>query len=239
MDDYERALGAARERCRRLPVRARLLDPTLDPRLLLRFLIEYCARGVQMTAPVADWIRRAGERCGQLGLTVLAAALQAHAGHETGHELLFIDDTRCLAARYNRDYRTQLHADTLLVPRTTSAIARYVSLHEETICGPAPFAQVAIELEIEALSLDMGAPLLEQIERVLGSSIHECLSFLREHVALDAGHTALNRRMIAGLLAAKPDALGVLTETGALALSTYWDFIIECFEGAQAALARE
>ena len=39
-----------------------LLSPEIEPELLHRFLIEYCSLGVQITAPVDGWIRRAGLR---------------------------------------------------------------------------------------------------------------------------------------------------------------------------------
>src|SRR4051794_11764150 len=71
LNEYERALGAHRAGCRERPVLRALFDPELEPRLLLRFLIEYCARGVRMTAPVSGWIERAGLRCQELGLVAL------------------------------------------------------------------------------------------------------------------------------------------------------------------------
>ena len=232
--EYERALAAHRAACRERPVLHALFDPELEPGLMLRFLIEYCANGVLMTAPVSGWIERAGTRCQELGLVALGSALSAHARHEAGHDRLFVADAGRLVERYNREHLAELDAAELLARPATPAVARYVALHERSIAGPTPYAQVAIELEIEALSVDVGAPLLRQIERKLDASVLECLSFLTEHVALDAGHTALNRRMLAGLLEAKPEALDVLVETGRLALDTYLDFLAECFEGARA-----
>lgn len=233
LNEYERALGAHRAGCRERPVLRALFDPELDPRLMLRFLIVYCARGVRMTAPVSGWIERAGARCQELGWVALGTALSAHARHEAGHDRLFVNDVERLVQRYNRDHLAQLDPADLLEQPATPAVVRYVALHERTIAGPAPYAQVAIELEIEALSVDVGAPLLRQIEQRLDASVLECLSFLSEHVALDAGHTALNRRLLSELLGARPEALDVLVETGRLALDTYLDFLSECFEAAR------
>ena len=235
IEDYQAQLRPVREAGLQSGVVRSLLDPSLPGRLLHRFLIEYCARGVQITQPVAGWIGRAGRRCKELGLVALGDSLTQHAAHEAGHELLFVEDTRRLVQNYNERYGEELSARALLVPHDSAAVARYVELHEQTIAGPAPFAQVAIELEIEALSVALGPLFLSQVERALGSGVLACLSFLREHVALDAGHTALNQRMLQRLLAERPDALAALIGAGTAALSAYLDFIRECFEAAASA----
>jgi hypothetical protein len=236
LDEYDQALAAYRQRSRERSSLRVLFDPGVEPRLMHRFLIEFCARGVHMTAPVAGWIERAGARCSELGLSKLGDALRAHARHEEGHEQLFVADTRRLVARYNSEYHAELDPQWLLDRPATPAIARYVELHESTIVGPAPYAQVAIELEIEGLSLDVGAPLLGQIESVLGRPLLECLSFIVEHTVLDAGHTALNQRLLSGLLSERPAAFDTLVETGRRALETYLAFLDECLDGARGEL---
>jgi hypothetical protein len=238
LNEYELALAPHRQRCLERPGLRVLLDRAIAPQLLHRFLIEFCARGVQMTAPVADWIERAGDGCFKLGLHTLGDALRAHARHEAGHDQLFVADTLRLVTQYNATYQAALDVRRLLGQPPTPAIARYVELHESTIAGSAPYGQVAIELEIEQLSIEVGPLLLDQIDRVLGSSLRESLSFLVEHVALDAGHTALNRRMLLGLLSERPSALAALIETGALALTVYLDFLEECLATARNDLAQ-
>ena len=44
----------------------------------------------------------------------------------------------------------------------TPAMRRYIELHESVIASPAPWAQVAIEYEVEGLSLRLLPPLFEQ-----------------------------------------------------------------------------
>jgi len=211
-----------------------LLDPAIEPRLLHRFLIEYCALGVQMTEPVEGWIRRAGERCKAVGLTQLGDNLSKHAAHEAGHERMFIDDTKKLTALFNARYGEALDAQVLLGQAPTASMRQYIQLHEETIASEAPFAQVAIEFEIEGLSVSIGPSLLNQFERVLGAGVVECCSFLTEHVALDVGHTALNQKMLERLLVARPEALPVLVGTGKNALDAYLGFLGDCIERARA-----
>jgi hypothetical protein len=205
-----------------------LLARDISPVLMHRFLIEYCSLGVQMTAPVDGWIRRAGLRCREIGLTALGDSLVKHAAHEAGHDRMFVDDTKSLIADHHARFQKTLDAGALLDRQCTAAMRRYIDLHEQTIAGPAPFAQVAIELEIERLSITLGPHLITQFQRVLGSEISGCLSFLQEHVALDVGHTALNRKLLARLLEARPEAMDVLVDTGARALGAYLDFMAEC-----------
>lgn len=61
---------------------------TLEPVELEAFLISFCALGVQVTAPVSDWIERAGRACLDQGYQTLGMALMRHADHEAGHEVL-------------------------------------------------------------------------------------------------------------------------------------------------------
>jgi len=213
-----------------------LLSPEIEPELLHRFLIEYCSLGVQITAPVDGWIRRAGLRCREIGLVALGDSLVKHAVHEAGHDQMFADDSRSLVSDYFTRYRKHLDADTLLAQPKTAAMTRYIDLHEETIAGATPFGQVAIELEIERLSVTLGPKLIAQFERVLGPGILSCLTFLQEHVAVDVGHTALNRKLLSRLLEARPESVDILVDTGARALGAYLDFMGECVSRARNSL---
>ena len=229
-DAYQEAMAAEHERIAAHPAVKALLDPGIEPRLLHRFLIEYCALGVQMTQPVESWIRRAGNRCKEIGLAQLGDNLVKHAVHEAGHEQLFIDDTKKLSELFAARYGDAPVARALLEQPPTPSMRRYIDLHEETIVGEAPYAQVAIELEIEGLSVSIGPTLLKQLERVLGGAVVACCSFLTEHVALDVGHTALNQRMLERLIVARPEALPALVRTGERALEAYLGFLFECLE---------
>jgi hypothetical protein len=226
-------MALVRERLEQHAGVKRLLSPSIAPSTLHRFLIEYCSLGVQMTAPVESWIRRAGARCREIGLATLGDRLIKHAAHEAGHERLFIEDTKSLTVAYTARFGRKLDPAALIARSRTAAMARYIDLHEETILGPTPFAQVAIELEIEGLSVSLGPKLIAQFERVLGREILGCLSFLQEHVALDVGHTALNRRMLSQLLEERPAAVDALVDAGSRALSAYLDFLGECLGRAE------
>lgn len=218
------------------PAVVRLLNPEIAPRLLHRFLIEYCALGVQITAPVESWISRSGQRCKAIGLNDLGDRLIKHAAHEAGHERLFMADANALSRQYELRYAEQIDIDTLLAEAPTPAMLRYIALHEDTILSPAPFAQVAIELEIEGLSVSIGPPFLRQIEQVLGASVLASCSFLKEHVAIDVGHTKLNQAMLDRLLVARPEAQPALVAAGQRALEAYLGFFGECMDRAAACM---
>jgi hypothetical protein len=55
-----------------------LQAPNVNPILLDLFLIYFTAVGVAMTELVENWMRRAGERCEQIGLRALGHALRLH-----------------------------------------------------------------------------------------------------------------------------------------------------------------
>lgn len=210
-----------------------LLDPRIPPALLERFLIQFSAWGVQITRPVDGWIRRAGERCLQLGLDEIGRSLVAHSKHEKDHHLMLMDDTRLLVDRWNARRAPPLSAERLFLEPATEAMRAYVALHEDTITGDAPFGQVAIELEIEGMSVSFGPRLIAQCLRVLGPDVVSGLSFIREHVAIDVGHTAFNQRLMDRVLAIRPDAAGRLAAIGGEALRIYVRFFGECLAAAR------
>ncbi|XXF75712.1 hypothetical protein P2318_21940 [Myxococcaceae bacterium GXIMD 01537] len=228
---------AARQAVKSAPALQRLLDPKIDPRLLERFMIQYCAHGVKMTAPVEGWIRRAGDACIKAGLQEVGEQLVTHAKHEADHDKMFVEDVHNLVRGWNQHYGSpKLDGTALLAEGSYPATDAYVKLHEDTIVGPMPAGQVAIEYEIENLSLVMVGPLLENVGKVCGARVLDCQSFLKEHNELDVGHTALNNVMMERLLGKRPDAAAALGKTGSDALGIYMRFMSECLAGAEASL---
>ena len=112
------------------------------------------------------------------------------------------------------------------------AFRAYVELHERTIAGPTPFAQVAIEYEIERLSVGVGPQLLTAVASVCGPERVARLTFLEHHIELDAGHTAFNRRQLGQFLTSHPDAAAALGAAGSAALDAYLEFLSDCWVAA-------
>jgi hypothetical protein len=162
----------------------------------------------------------------------------AHAKHEAGHHLMMIDDTRKLVERWNARRTAKLDANALLAAAATPGIQAYVTLHEDVIASDAPYGQLAIEYEIERLSVTAGPLVLKACATVLGREALAGLSFLEEHVAVDVGHTKFNELQLDRLLAAHPDFAAPMADAGARALEAYGAFLGDCVALAQAALAQ-
>ena len=222
---YEESVQPARARFARGEWATRVIGGELSSDELELFLLYFCALGVQMTAPVEGWIRRAGERCLAAGLNDLGAALVAHARHEAGHDAMMVNDTRSLAARRRQAGRPVPLLETLLAHPPTPGIQRYVQLHEAVIAGPAPYAQVAIEFEIERLSVTYGPSFIARCVADLGADMKQCLSFVHDHVELDVGHTKFNARKLDQFLQQRPEALDDLVAAGSEALAAYGQFL--------------
>lgn len=231
---YERALIAARERFATQPKFRAVLAPDVDPSTLELFLVHFTALGVGMTEPVDGWIRRAGERCRAVGLDELGRALIVHAKHEAGHHLMMIGDTRKLVERWNARHSHALSADELLAAPHTPGVVRYRELHETIIAGETPYGQLAIEYEIEMLSVVHGKQLIEHCVARLGRDIVQGLSFLEEHVEVDAGHTKFNAAELGRLVDRHPTFVQPLIEAGSAALEAYAMFLADCADGAAA-----
>jgi hypothetical protein len=228
LEEYEARLAIARERFDQHPAVRALFRNPIDPVTMEAFLISFAILGVRMTEPVEGWIRLAGRRCGELGLERLAKALDGHAHQEADHHLLMLADARLLVERWNKVREPELNVDTLLELPPTPGVAAYARLHEGVISGPTPYGQLAIEYEIEMLSVTHGARLIERCAGLLGNGILEGLSFLRDHVALDAGHTNFNRIQLSRLLEEQLGFLSGLVAAGSDALDAYAMFLGDC-----------
>jgi len=186
-----------------------------------------------MTEPVDGWIRRAGARCKALGYEDLGGALERHADSEAGHHEMMIADTRSLALRWAASGRDPVDPEALLALPIPPGVQAYRDLHEETIAGDAPYGQIGIEFEIEGLSVSHGGPLLQHCAGRCGEDLLACLSFVKDHVALDVGHTEFNRKQLAAHLGAHPGHLDAMIAAGRGALETYGAFLEDCLGAAR------
>jgi hypothetical protein len=225
---YEEQMQAARTRFSEQPSVKSLFGGPMDAMSLEAFLIGFSVLGVGMAEPVEGWIRRAGERCGELGLAHLAKALVAHAPQESNHHLWMLSDAANLISHWNAQYARQLDFEDLLKVEAPRGVRMYCALHEDTIGGHTPYGQLAIEYEIEMLSTEYGPKLIERCRALLGPEILESLSFLREHVELDVGHTHFDRIQLGQLLNDNASFLGDLVAAGSAALDAYAVFLEDC-----------
>lgn len=237
IDEYEAELKDSRQRFMNDQAISPLFTGECDDRLFARWMLRYNAHGIHMTHDVERWISSAGERCGELGMDQLGKALKAHSRAEAGHDRMMVADTHAIANWWRERYGDPVDADGLLARPPLASASFYAKFHEQVISGPTPFAQLAIEYEIERLSITIGPVLMAGCERVFGPDA-SCYSFLAEHVELDAGHTAFNRRQLDGVLTAHPDGLNTMIETGRAALASYAAFMAECLDLARGDLAR-
>lgn len=230
---YEAGVNPARKRFATDSGIATLISPEIDPVVSQLFFLQFCSLGVALTEPVEGWIARAGKRCREIGLTDLGQALAAHAKAESGHHLMMIKDTQTLVAWWNAHRQPLLDAERLLARTTTVGGRMYQKVHEDNIAGDTPFAQIAIEFEIEQLPLNYGAQLLEAGKQAFGRAAISGLSFIDEHVTLDIGHTKFNTRQLERVLEEHPAYLEPLVRAGASALDAYGTFLSECLHLAQ------
>ncbi|MFG1876054.1 hypothetical protein ACGFIV_14575 [Sphaerisporangium sp. NPDC049003] len=237
MERYESSLESSRRQFAVDSAVSQVTSPSCDEKLFARWMLRYNAHGIHMTHDVERWISSAGERCGELGMDQLEKALKAHSRAEAGHDSMMVDDVRAIADWWQERFGEPVDADDLLGAAPLASANFYAKLHEQVISGPAPFAQIAIEYEIERLSVTIGPTLVTSCEKIFGTGT-ECYSFLAEHVELDAGHTAFNRRQLDGILTGNPDAVETMIQTGRAALASYAAFMAECFELAKADLGK-
>src|SRR6201994_3282817 len=205
LEMYNRSLAGVRERFDANPA-LNAVRSNDEPQMLELFLLYFCAIGAQMTQPVEGWIRRAASRCAELGFEELAKALNQHAQAESGHHLMMIADVHSLASHWNSRYSPSIDADELLNQAPSEGARSYCEVHERNIAGTTPFAQFAIEYEIEQLPLRYGSFFLTRCFEVLGPEVLPSLSFVSAHIDLDVGHTHFNERELTKLIASTPES---------------------------------
>ena len=232
LEQYDRSLAAVRERFDANPA-LNAMRSNDDPQMLELFLLYFCAIGAQMTQPVEGWIRGAALRCAELGFEELARALNQHAQAESGHHLMMIADVHSLVKHWNSRHSRSINADDLLNQAPSNGARSYCEVHEQNIAGNTPYAQVAIEYEIEQLPLRYGGLFLTRCLEVFGPEILPSLSFVSAHIDLDIGHTHFNERELAKLIDSDPESLGALVAAGTAALDAYAEFLNDCVALAQ------
>jgi hypothetical protein len=141
---------------------------------------------------------------------------------------MMVDDTHALVKRWNVRYSPPLDAASLIDVQPASGASRYIAIHEAIVDGDRPFAQVALEYEIEQLPVAFGDRMLSSWAQRLGQDITNSLSFIREHIVLDVGHTAFNRKLLRGLLESGPEYLSALVQAGSSILDAYAEFLTDC-----------
>jgi hypothetical protein len=234
LEMYNRLVGPARERFE-ASIGLNAVRSKSDPRFLEAFLLYFCAIGAQMTEPVESWIIRSASRCAALGLSDLAEALTRHAQAEAGHHLMLIADLRSLASHWNsRNTPSVDDADELLRIPPSFGASRYCLVHEENIASDTPYAQIAIEYEIEQLPLRYGGLFVARCLEIFGSEILSSLSFVTEHIDLDIGHTHFNAQQLSKVIDLLPESLPFLASAGSAALDAYSQFLADCAELAEA-----
>lgn len=241
IERYEQSVQPARRAFATDPAVRLIQDPAIGTPHLEAFLIYFSALGVAMTEPVEGWIRRAGEACvavGGPGVVELGTALQKHAKGEADHHLLMIADLHRLCARRDAAGRSAPDPEDLLAEPWPDSALHYRRMHEDLIAGATPYAQIAVENEIEMLSVEIGPGLLANARALLGADVDgrdilDDLSFLTDHVTLDVAHTKFNRRQMAAFLDIRPDAADALAAAGTAALEAYRAFITDCVRLAE------
>ena len=208
-----------------------------NPALAALFLMHYSAQGVGMTKDVPSWIRAAGSAAEAGGYSDLGRMLVEHANHEDGHHEMMERDVDSLVAWWNARFERPLSAAMIRKQGELPAVAAYRQLHLD-LARQAPYAQIAVEFEIERLSVDEGPKLFRKVIKHLDLQVLRCLSFLTEHVAIDAGHTRLNKRALGRLIAQHPETLAALVSHGKAALETYAAFLEGCTALAAADVAQ-
>ncbi|MCB0369129.1 MAG: hypothetical protein KDD45_06655 [Bdellovibrionales bacterium] len=209
-----------------------------DPKKLFAFLITWTGFSINMTTQVENWIQRAGKRSMELNHSEVGERLLHHANQEADHDKMLVTDLKFLLTKWNQSYSQNVRYEDIVSLSDTQETENYVALHERVINSNYPYAQTAIELEIERISVVYGPRFVENIINVLGSDIEPGITFLEEHVLLDQGHTKFNIDLLERCLA-NEGSMQHLVEAGSSALESYSNFLTMCMSAKDSILGNQ
>lgn len=231
---YERALMDERRKFAAHPVIKEMLAGSVDCQLTELFLIYWSTLSAGLTEPIPEYLKQAGEKCREKGLVEMGRFFYEHAKEEDGHDGWAEKDVHKLVSRWNQRHpERKLDPVELLSRKKSPAVKRYHQLHEEVIQGDTPYGELAIDVEIELITVKFGPRMIWQCIRKAGPRILWDMSFLREHVRFDFGHTDHNFKTVDSLLKEQPGFLGPLADAGKRALKAYGDFLQDVMDYAK------
>lgn len=234
-NEYQKRCAALRQRFSQRPVVNRVFfEDDIESDLMKLFLIYWSVGSAGLSEPIEEYLRRASRNSTSLKLPALAKFYMDHANEEQDHDDWASEDVTRLVERWNVEHPTfQLRAQPLLENRRFPSVQRYHALHEHYIEGEHPWGELAIDLEIELLAVEYGKKFMSACIRAMGDDAMSYLSFLREHVQADEGHTQENFEFLHAFLAERPDTLDTLVEAAAGALRAYGEFMDDAMSLAQ------
>ncbi|MGV9878624.1 iron-containing redox enzyme family protein [Streptomyces sp. NPDC003006] len=237
LDQYEARAEAGRKGFAEHPAVRELGSPRIDVTLFAQWHYRYCLHGVHVTQDMQRVIEAAGTRSRAAGHASVGEGLIKHARGETGHDRLMVHDARSMVPLLADKGGTVLDTEGILAdaPALASA-ARYNALFERLSGGEDPVCTVAALYEMEQLSAGFAIELVANCKRAMGDDPSR-FTFLDEHVVVDVGHIALDRRMLERALTDRPHLLDAMVEAGIEVLASYAEFVGECLELARADLA--
>lgn len=198
-----------------------------DQKKIHAFMILWTGYSIRMTEQVESWIQRAGQSTQKLGLNEIGQHLSRHAEHEANHDQMLVQDLEALVQLWNKKYLGSMSSHEVRSLPLPEATQDYIRLHEEVISGKSPYCQVAIEFEIERLSVGFGPQMIENVLYGLGPEFKAGISFLEHHVVLDQGHTQFNAKLMEQTIKAG-GSVNALATIGINALKIYGDFLDQC-----------
>jgi hypothetical protein len=231
---YDNLVAPARARLdsdRRLNA---LMDPAIDRAHFHCCLMRWNAWRAQLTHPSHGWVRRAAERCIARGYPEVGRVLMLRGKRIADRHQALLDDLHGLVQGWNASGRPAVEAARFLEAPAPASLRRHLDLQESIIAGLEPFAQIAIEYEIDRASDILAPRLLKQGLRVLGHQAARGLAALRARIS-DQGQTTFSERHLTRLLAQHPQAAATLGITGAIALESHLDLLGDCLDHARRA----
>lgn len=233
-NEYQKRCELARQEFAQRPVVKEIFAEEVEPKLLELFMIHWSALSAGLTEPIPVYLERAGERCKNMGFQTMAEFFYEHEEEEDGHDNWAIEDVEKLVKSWNQENSDfPLDAKKLLDNKMSPAVKRYHKLHEGAIEGDSPWAELAIDVEIELFSATYGPILVQKWVNCMGEDSLSNISFLHKHVLADVGHSETNFEVVDTFITQHPESIDNLVETGTKALNCYADFLEDAMNYAK------
>lgn len=185
---------------------AAILDCTASPRAMVAFLLEYCAMRTSALKRVPRWLRQSAGLARRAGEPALAAELEIAAEREDEHRFFLVADLVGLQCVWQGELLERPIVLHEFVRAAGCSGDRQLALHVERRKNVAsdPYVMLAAELELAELGRELGPPLVERAQALLGDSAAHCLRFVDARAEEACERALLRRERLDDLAARKP-----------------------------------
>ena len=197
------------------------------------FLLHHCVLGRLMTEQIGDWLNAAVNKSDALGYGELSRSLAEY--RDIGfkrHELLG-KDLPLLLQWINRRHQIELVSSYFHKKSVSEGVKKFLKLHEQVLKGKQPYRELAIQYEMERITMVHGYTLIQWCKLRFGKSVLRNLSAFRYQIKNNQQRTIILEQIQKQFIKKHPEVVDDMIEASVATLECYARYLVDCFDLAE------